>query len=343
MSPYYSELERQTLELNLTDLTESTYLFSHIPYSFDSSYLAAMKFGKVPDPSVIDFDFPVPPLANAARLDRYELGRDMGLPQLYLGATGWSMKEWVGRWYPDKTKATEYLRHYGRQFNTIELNTTHYRIPDAATVERWYREVPGDFRFCPKLPQAISHRTDFGRSTGSLQAFVSRLDGFGEKLGCAFMQLPPHFAAARLPDLRAFLDRWPGLLPLAVEVRHPSWFSDPFATEALMDALAARSVAAVITDVAGRRDVLHNYVTAPRTMIRFVGNGLIASDYHRLEAWSALLREWNLPETYFFPHQPDNLLAPDAAAWFALYVRNAGWADTRGPEKWQGPEQMSLF
>lgn len=302
-----------------------------------------MKFGKASDLSSVNFEFPVEPLANKNRLDRFELGNSMGKPLLYIGATGWSMKEWNGKWYPDKTKTADYLKHYGRQFNTIELNTTHYRIPTTEMVEKWYHTVPADFRFCPKIPQSISHRNDFGQSTGDLQRFVGRLDGMKEKLGCAFVQLPPYFGADRLKILEAFLDRWPRLLPLAVEVRHESWFTDPYATEALMDALAARGVAAVITDVAGRRDVLHNYVTAPRTMIRFVGNGLVETDYERLKDWSAKLKDWNLPETYFFPHQPDNILSPDASAWFALYLRNEGWAETRGPERWAGPEQMELF
>ena len=302
-----------------------------------------MKFGNVADPSRIDFEFPVPPLANQARLDRYELGPGQGKPRVYIGATGWSMKEWVGKWYPAGTKQADYLTAYGRLFNTIELNTTHYRIPDADLVRRWYEAVPADFRFCPKMPQTISHRSDFGRADGVLPRFVASLDGMGEKLGCAFVQLPPYFDKGRLPQLTAFLDRWPRLLPLAVEVRHESWFSDPFATEALMDALASRGIAAVITDVAGRRDVLHHYITAPRTMVRFVGNGLIDSDYTRLSAWVDQLREWNLPETYFFPHEPENVLSPDASAWLADSLLTRGVADTRGPKPWRGPDQMSLF
>jgi uncharacterized protein YecE (DUF72 family) len=302
-----------------------------------------MKFGKASNLTAVNFEFPVEPLANKARLDRFEIGSDVGKPLLYIGATGWSMKEWVGKWYPGKTKVADYLKHYGKQFNTIELNTTHYRIPTKEIVQKWYDTVPADFRFCPKVPQSISHQNDFGQGTGDLQRFVGSLDGLKEKMGCAFVQLPPYFGADRLKLLEGFLDRWPRMLPLAVEVRHESWFSDPFATEALMDALAARGVAAVITDVAGRRDVLHNFVTAPRTMIRFVGNGLVDTDYDRLKDWEIKLKEWNLPEVYFFPHQPDNLLSPDASAWFALYLRNAGWVETRGPEKWAGPEQMSLF
>jgi uncharacterized protein YecE (DUF72 family) len=302
-----------------------------------------MKFGKVADPSKIDFFLPVEPLANAQRLERYEIDPTEGLPHIYVGATGWSMKEWVGKWYPPKTKAPDFLKHYGKQFNTIELNTTHYRIPDLGLVDRWCAGVPEDFRFCPKVPQSISHRNDLGQQLDALPRFVRALDRFGEKLGCAFVQLPPYFDASRLPVLEAFLDRWPRLLPLAVEVRHASWFDDPFVTEQFMDALAARGVTAVITDVAGRRDVLHGYITAPRSMVRFVGNGLINSDYRRLEEWAFKLSEWNLPENYFFPHQPDNLLAPEAAAWFVEHLHAQGQSETRGPTPDGGPPQMTLF
>lgn len=302
-----------------------------------------MKFGKVSDPTVVDFQLPVEPLANRARLDRYELGVGEGRPRIYIGATGWSMKEWVGKWYPEGSRSSDYLEHYGQQFNTIELNTTHYRIPTREMVDKWYDQVPADFRFCPKLPQFISHSRDLGRGDGGLQKFVAAMDGFREKMGCAFIQLPPYFGADRLPVLDAFLGRWPRVLPLAVEVRHESWFSDPFATEALMDTLARHGTAAVITDVAGRRDVLHGYVTAPRTMIRFVGNGLLESDYTRLADWAGKLREWNLPETFIFPHEPDNVLAPDAAAWLADHLATLDFAETRGPQPHRGPEQMSLF
>ncbi len=302
-----------------------------------------MKFGKVPDPNSITYQLPVEPLANTARLDRYELGSGEGKPHIYIGATGWGMKEWVGEWYPAKTKAADFLREYGQQFNTIELNTTHYRIPDPETIRRWYDSVPDDFRYCPKVPQFISHSRDLGAGGDGLQRFVGAMDGLREKMGCAFIQLPPYFGADRLVQIEQFLQRWPTILPLALEVRHESWFADPFATEALMDTLAAHQVAAVITDVAGRRDVLHGYVTASRTMVRFVGNGLIDSDFERLKAWAEKLREWNLPESFIFPHQPDNVLAPDIAAWFADHLQSMKFANTRGPQRHGGPEQMRLF
>jgi hypothetical protein len=67
----------------------------------------------------------------------------------------------------------------------------------------------------------------------------------------------------------------------------------------------------VITDVAGRRDILHSSVTAPWTMIRLIGNDLDPSDHLRLHSWSERIWEWTklgLEETYLFLHQPDDLL-----------------------------------
>ncbi|MEL6356516.1 MAG: DUF72 domain-containing protein [Bacteroidota bacterium] len=302
-----------------------------------------MKFGKLSDISQVNFQLPTDPKANGPRIDRYQLGSGEK-PRLYLGATGWSMKEWKGKWYPEKAKTTAFLQHYGQQFNTIELNTTHYRIPTPDTIQKWYQETPADFRFCPKIPQTISHRNDLGLRGEDTKRFIAAIDGLQEKMGCAFIQLPPYFDASRLPTLDRFLGAWPQLLPIAVEVRHESWFNDPTQTESLIDTLANHRACAVITDVAGRRDVLHMYVTAPRTMIRFVGNGLHPTDFERLMDWTVRLRQWRLPEVYFFPHEPDNLLAPDATAWLYQQLKQQDWAVVRGPKEVLGPPvQGSLF
>lgn len=303
-----------------------------------------MKFGKTADLNAVDFRLPKDPPENRARIDRYQLGHDDGRPNLYLGATGWSMKEWIGKWYPPRAKAADFLEHYGKQFNTIELNTTHYRIPTENTIRKWVEGTPADFRFCPKIPQTISHVGNLDVGGENTRRFIGAIDGLGEKMGCAFIQLPPYFGFDRLPVLKRFLEGWPKLLPLAVEVRHADWFSHRDRTAALMDLLAAHRTAAVITDVAGRRDVLHMYVTAPRTMIRFVGNGLHSTDFLRLTDWTSRLRRWRLPEVYFFPHEPDNLLAPDATAWLYESLQQQDWAEVRGPKAIPPePEQGSLF
>jgi uncharacterized protein YecE (DUF72 family) len=151
-----------------------------------------MKFGKLAN--IEDVDFSLPP-SHPLNKTILEANPQQSSPtDLYIGCTGWSMKEWVGNAYPEKTKPKEYLKYYGEQFNTIELNTTHYRIPDKATITKWYNETPSDFRFCPKLPQSISHSRNLGLGGERILSFCEAVQGLEEKLGCCFMQLPPILA-----------------------------------------------------------------------------------------------------------------------------------------------------
>lgn len=280
-----------------------------------------MKFGKLSNLSQlssIDFSLPQDHRRNSSLLQSLSTSSNHNersqSPRVYVGCTGWSMKEWVGTVYPKGTKSKDYLKHYVRQFNTIELNTTHYRIPKPETIQQWRQTATKDFKFAPKIPQSISHSRDLGRSTDYLTRFCGAINGLQENLGCSFMQLPPYFDVTRLPVLASFLKRWSNHLPLAIEIRHESWFENPEHLNALCALLQEHNTALVITDVAGRRDVLHARLTTNIAMIRFVGNGLHTTDYDRANAWCNRLQTWlqqGLQEVYFFPHQPDNLLAPE--------------------------------
>lgn len=309
----------------------------------------SMKFGKLQDISKVDFSLPPDPLRNKALFAGLPPSEK---PEIYIGCTGWSMKEWVGRVYPKGTKTKDYLQYYGKQFNTIELNTTHYRIPTVEMVQKWYAETPADFRFCPKIPQTISHRTDMGLRDGTLQLFCETVLGLKEKLGCCFMQMPPYFEFKDLPRLRSFLEQFPRVIPLAIEFRHESWFESEANFDAAAELLERYKKAIVITDVAGRRDVLHNRLTNHLAMVRYVGNAgkteLHPTDLERLDAWVQKLKEWTekgISEVYFFTHEPDNLLAPEAADYFAKAIQEKVSATTRGPEfiDENVGEQMSLF
>lgn len=305
-----------------------------------------MKFGKVADLSNVNFKLPKEPARNELLLKN--LPKKEGKTQVYLGCTGWSMKEWIGSVYPQGTKPANYLHHYSRQFNTIEFNTTHYRMPTEATIEKWYAESAADFKFCPKVLQQISHTRDLGYGSGKIQEFCRSVAGLREKLGCCFMQLPPYFGVDRLPVLELFFEKWPKEIPLAIEVRHESWFahSDNFAK--LVQLAEIQDIPLVITDVAGRRDVLHLALTSAKTMVRFVGNGLHKTDYTRLDEWVLLLKKWwqnGLSEIYFFPHEPDNILAPEATAYLFEQLRDFEGIEVRGPKLLNADlgEQMSLF
>ena len=304
-----------------------------------------MKFGKLQDISSVDFQLP----PNAAETVRV-LAKCAPTPSptLYVGCTGWGMKEWVGTIYPRGSKPADFLRHYTQQFNTIELNTTHYRIPTLETIAKWKKAAKADFHFCPKIPQTISHSRDLGLSGGRIVTFCEAIQGLGPHLGCCFMQVAPYFGVDRLPILEKFLAYFPSHIPLAIEVRHESWFSSEAVLEQLAVRLELHYKAFVITDVAGRRDVLHQRLTNELAVIRFVGNNLHPSDYSRIDEWVLRLKEWfaqGLQAAYFFTHEPDNLKAPDLAKYLVekatAIMPNV---QTRGPQEHPPLDgQMSLF
>jgi len=304
-----------------------------------------MKFGKLQDISQVNFSLPNDPVNTKSILDGLSISTK---PILYVGCTGWSMKEWVGKVYPSNAKTKDYLLHYAKQFNTIELNTTHYRIPNFETIQKWKKEATPDFRFCPKIPQSISHSGGMGLNDGKLRAFCESIQQLDEKMGCCFMQMPPYFDVGRLAILVTFLKTFPSTIPLAIEVRHESWFRNEDSILPLVKLLEEKNCALVITDVAGRRDVLHQQLTNNIAMIRFVGNDLHPTDYSRIDEWVLKLKDWfaqGVSEVYFFTHEPDNIQAPDLAKYLVeqakILLPNV---QTRGPEfiKEQG-QQMSLF
>lgn len=274
-----------------------------------------MKYGKLLDISNVDFRLPDDPPENSIFFEKRKIKPSS--KEIFIGATGYNMREWKGKWYTPKAKPSFFLRQYGEQFNGIEHNTTHYRIPDAATIQRWYDETPADFRFSPKIPQSISHRSDLGLHSDDLERFCTAILGLKEKLGACFMQLPPYFSVERLAVLEQFLETIPKALPLTVEVRHPTFYTESIQAEAYFDLLEAHKVGTVITDVAGARQDCHCRLTAPFVVIRLVGNDLYKTDYQRVDFWAKRLDAWfamGLETAYVFCHEPDNILAPDYCA-----------------------------
>ena len=305
-----------------------------------------MKFGKLSDITNVNFNLPKDDPKTTELFNR--LPPNDELPRVYVGCTGWSMKEWIGRVYPNGTKANQFLSYYGKQFNTIELNTTHYRIPTLKTIETWRQSVPKDFKFCPKVPQSISHRSDLGMKGEGINQFLTSVYELNENLGYCFMQMPPYFDISRLPMLERFLSKWSKEIPLAIEVRHETWFNNDANFDQLFDLLEQHEISTVITDVAGRRDVLHQRLTTDTAMIRFVGNDLHKTDYQRIDEWVSRLKIWfenGLKTVYFFPHEPDNLLAPEMSAYLIDRLNESFESTVRGPKLIdnQKGKQISLF
>ena len=125
------------------------------------------------------------------------------------------MKKWAGSVYPKGAKPKDFLKYYTQRFNTIELNSTHYGIPNEMTIQKWYGQAADDFKFCPKVLQRISHGSNL--PIDLIGTFCEAISGFKEKLGTCFIQLPPYFGIDRLPVLKHFLKKWATVVfPLAV-------------------------------------------------------------------------------------------------------------------------------
>ena len=292
-----------------------------------------MEFGKVDRAllSQIDLSLPVDDVRTRTALqtsrelhlrpDLHQSQRKLPIlkARIGVGAPVWSVKEWVGKVYPIGANSKDFLSLYSRQFNSIELNSTHYGIPNEDTVTRWRESTPNGFKFNVKFFQNISHHHALNENERLTHEFVSAVLGLEDRLGLSFLQMPPHFSLDDLPRLKSFLKQIPAQMPLAVEVRHPSFFKDHALVSPLYETLQDAGSHVVITDVAGRRDVLHTSLPGPRVIVRFIGNGLDEVDEPRLDEWAERLDRWirlGLEQVEFFIHEPEDKLVPDVAGRF---------------------------
>jgi uncharacterized protein YecE (DUF72 family) len=162
--------------------------------------------------------------------------------QMLAGTSGYSYKEWLGHFYPEKLPADEMLGYYARQLPTVEINNTFYRMPAEALLERWAREVPEGFSFTLKAPRRITHMKQLKEVGSDVSEFVRRAASLGDKLGVLLFQLPP-FLRKDLPRLRDFLAALPEGRHAAVEFRHASWLD-----EEVYETLRAHSAILCVAD-----------------------------------------------------------------------------------------------
>lgn len=275
------------------------------------TYLYEVEFGKLENIENVDWSLPADNAISLSFLNRCKIESPT---EYVLGTPAWAHKEWVGLIYPPKTKQADYLYHYSRAYSCIELNTSHYRIPTPEQTSKWREQVPESFRFCSKVFQDISHKRSGLTDKILLSLWYEHLSALAHNRGPCFLQLPPHFDYSHKALLFQFLKQWPAEFQLALEFRHPSWLQNRQILPALTEYLQTREIGLVITDVAGRRDILHTSLSAPFTMIRFIGNDLHPSDTTRMNDWALRLKTWSdagLQQVYFMVHEPDDIRAPE--------------------------------
>jgi uncharacterized protein YecE (DUF72 family) len=127
----------------------------------------------------------------------------------HVGSSGFSYPTWKPDFYPAGTPQREFLRFYAERLNSVELNTTGYRLPEEEQFRRWAEETPDGFRFAVKMPHP-----------NRLRAFTERARILGEKLG------PVRIVVQQARDdvfLARLLDSLDPALQWALDLRHESW------------------------------------------------------------------------------------------------------------------------
>ena len=302
-----------------------------------------MDFGKTHNLDAVNFALPPGAPSNARIWDAVE---PTPRPQLFIGGPVWANKEYVGKMYPANAKERDFLHHYTRQFNTIELNLTHYQIPTSGMIDKWRTEATAGFTYCPKFPQIISHERQLVATEGLTEEFVNAVLGLEEYLGMTFLQLPPSFGPEKWPVLEAYLKSLPDELDVAVEFRHPDWFKPSTGMQTLERLYGLRRHT-VITDVAGRRDVLHMGLSSPVLTLRFIANEGHPTDYTRADAWVQRLKTWfgkGLQTAYLFVHGGgNNDTAPELILYWTRELNKHCGLNLREPVLQPRVVQGSLF
>ena len=183
--------------------------------------------------------------------------RSAGKADIRVGTSGWSYPSGKGTWngifYPAQPSRRprgapkfDELAFYAEHFNTVEVNSSFYRVPAITAVRKWAERTPADFEFSLKLYQKFTHPDMFAKATGGDPSQLGRKDvdefraalaplAEADKLGALLAQFPASFKNE--PESRAYLE-W--LLksfqeyPVAVELRHRSWSEQPKETAALL-------------------------------------------------------------------------------------------------------------
>ena len=234
-----------------------------------------------------------------------------GIGRVRIGCSGWNYQDWRERVYPHGVPPARWLERYAELFDTVEVNSTFYRLASRPAVERWVAQTPPDFVFAAKASRFLTHMkklTDMDQGVGRFYERIEPLIEAG-RLGPIVWQLPEWF---KRDDGR--LERALERLPAGrhcFEFRHPSWFEDD-----VLDLLRRHRVALVIGDHPLRPFQLHA-LTADWTFVRFHhGARGRRGNYsaRELDAWAERLDSWSASADVYAYFNND---------WEGFAVRNA--------------------
>jgi uncharacterized protein YecE (DUF72 family) len=199
-----------------------------------------------------------------------------------IGCSGWQYKHWRGNFYPTALSTTRWLEYYATHFDTVEINNSFYRLPEADTFAEWRRRVPRSFVYAVKASRYLTHMKRLKEPGPPVALFFSRARKLGHRLGPVLYQLPPHWPR-NLERLETFLRTLPKSRLHAIEFRDPSWYCDE-----TFDLLGRYHEALCLHDMAG--SPTGRRLVGPFVYLRLHGPRRYAGRYadQTLEGWA----EW---------------------------------------------------
>lgn len=218
--------------------------------------------------------------------------------QIYIGTSGWHYNDWIGLFYPSEVKGYYELKYHSEHFNTVENNSSFYRIAQESTYKTWYRMVPETYKFSMKLNKLITHnyRLELNDEVQERVNYIlSSTQVLKEKMGAIVIQLPPSFKydIEELEKLEKFLIFLKSEIELqeykfdvAIEFRNKYWFTKEVFK--LLEKFNVALVAAQSSRYPGAKEV-----TADSAYIRLHGPGkLFASSYstEQLAEWAEYIK-----------------------------------------------------
>lgn len=217
-----------------------------------------------------------------------------------VGTSGWIYRHWKHIFYPDRLPQSRWFEFYSQTFDTVEVNFTFYRLPQARVFESWNRKAPDGFIFALKGSQYVTHMKRLIDCRPHVDTFFERAKPLGDHVGPILWQLPPRFSRddSRLAD---FLEILPSSHQHALEFRHESWL-----VEDVFSVLRSRDVALCIAD--SPRNPGRVVLTADWTYIRF-HEGVNHGDYtdSQLRKWAdeiRNLRQHDIQTWTYFNNDP---------------------------------------
>jgi uncharacterized protein YecE (DUF72 family) len=231
--------------------------------------------------------------------------------KFHVGTSGYSYKEWKGKFYPEDFSPEQMLPYYAGRFSSVEINNTFYRMPNASLLKSWAAQVPTEFTFALKAPQRITHFQRLKNARNSVGEFLRVVNVLRARLGPVLFGLPPNFKKD-VPRLAEFLPLLPKNRRVAFEFRHESWFD-----QEVFDLLRDRGVALCIAQAEDTLEVPF-VATADWGYLRLRNIRYSDAD---LKRWVKKIRRQRWSEVFVFFKHEEKATGPKFAITFLKLLK----------------------